>query len=238
MRVRRSRPIVVRRAPGRPCQGRVQLRLGIRQAAIGRGSVKPLKREGDGGTPAIASVAIHIVIQVTGMNLRSPLLWDVFAVSTYATVSLLFWYMGMLPDLASMRDHAPTRRRRIIYGIFALGWRGKASSWRHYRAGYLILAGIATPLVLSVHSVVSMDFAVSILPGWHFPGSQNPVNNPAYHQKDSGTWEYKYHWDGGHNSICLHSLPPIRLLLPLNDDPSGYAPVLHCYCPILRAIYQ
>jgi molybdopterin-containing oxidoreductase family membrane subunit len=98
---------------------------------------------------------------------RSPLIWDVFAVSTYATVSLLFWYLGLIPDLASLRDHAPTRRRRIIYGLFALGWRGNATAWRHYRSAYLILAGLATPLVLSVHSIVSSDFAIGLTPGWH-----------------------------------------------------------------------
>jgi Ni/Fe-hydrogenase subunit HybB-like protein len=106
---------------------------------------------------------------VTGVwpQTRSALPWDAAAVTTYATISLLFWYVGMLPDLASLRDHSPTRRRRIIYGIFALGWRGRASSWRHYRAGYLLLAGIATPLVISVHSVVSSDFAMGLTPGWH-----------------------------------------------------------------------
>jgi Ni/Fe-hydrogenase subunit HybB-like protein len=100
-------------------------------------------------------------------NFRSPLLWDVFAVSIYGTVSLLFWYTGMIPDLATMRDRAKTRLRQIIYGIFALGWRGSQRHWHHYEVAYLILAGLSTPLVLSVHSVVSFDFAVSQLPGWH-----------------------------------------------------------------------
>ncbi|MCW5808605.1 MAG: polysulfide reductase NrfD [Deltaproteobacteria bacterium] len=103
----------------------------------------------------------------TWPQVKSALPWDAAAVSTYFTVSLLFWYLGMIPDLASMRDHAPTRRRRIIYGLFALGWNGKASTWRHYRAAYLVLAGLATPLVLSVHSVVSSDFATALVPGWH-----------------------------------------------------------------------
>ena len=98
---------------------------------------------------------------------RSPLLWDFFAVSTYGTVSLIFWYVGLIPDLATMRDRSKTQIRRIVYGIFALGWRGSQRHWRHYEMAYLILAGLATPLVLSVHSIVSMDFAVAQLPGWH-----------------------------------------------------------------------
>ena len=100
-------------------------------------------------------------------NFRSPLLWDVFAVSTYFTVSLLFWYVGLIPDLATMRDRATTKARRIAYGIFALGWRGSTRHWQHYEKAYLLLAGLATPLVLSVHTIVSFDFAVSQLPGWH-----------------------------------------------------------------------
>ena len=98
---------------------------------------------------------------------RSPLLWDVFAVSTYATVSLLFWYMGMIPDLATLRDRATSRIRWALYGIFSLGWRGSNRHWHRYEMAYLLLAALATPLVLSVHSVVSFDFAVSIIPGWH-----------------------------------------------------------------------
>ncbi|HKQ61871.1 MAG TPA: NrfD/PsrC family molybdoenzyme membrane anchor subunit [Candidatus Polarisedimenticolaceae bacterium] len=100
-------------------------------------------------------------------NFRSPLLWDVFAVSNYFTVSLLFWYLGLIPDLATLRDRAPTRLRAWIYGLFAMGWRGSHRHWQVYERVYLILAGLATPLVLSVHSVVSFDFAVSLLPGWH-----------------------------------------------------------------------
>ena len=100
-------------------------------------------------------------------NFRSPLLWDVFAVSIYGTVSVLFWYVGLLPDLATMRDRAKTPARKLVYGIFALGWRGSQRQWHHYETAYLVLAGLATPLVLSVHSIVSMDFAVSLLPGWH-----------------------------------------------------------------------
>src|SRR5438067_3216764 len=98
---------------------------------------------------------------------KSPLMWDVFAVSTYFTTSLLFWYIGLIPDLASLRDSSTSRRARIGYGIFALGWRGSARHWHHYKIAYLILAGLATPLVLSVHTIVSWDFALSILPGWH-----------------------------------------------------------------------
>jgi Ni/Fe-hydrogenase subunit HybB-like protein len=98
---------------------------------------------------------------------KSPLIWDVFAVSTYFTVSLLFWYVGLIPDLATLRDRATTKVKRALLGAFSLGWRGSASHWRHYELAYLILAGLSTPLVLSVHSIVSFDFAVSIVPGWH-----------------------------------------------------------------------
>ncbi len=98
---------------------------------------------------------------------RSPLVWDVFAVSTYFTVSLLFWYVGLLPDLATLRDRAGHPIARVLYGMLALGWRGSARHWHRYERAYLILAGLATPLVVSVHSVVSFDFAVSLIPGWH-----------------------------------------------------------------------
>lgn len=100
-------------------------------------------------------------------NFRSPLLWDVFAVSVYFTCSALFWYVGLIPDLATMRDRAKTRLRQIFLGIFSLGWRGGNRQWKNYELAYLILAGVSTPLVLSVHSVVSTDFAVSLIPGWH-----------------------------------------------------------------------
>jgi Ni/Fe-hydrogenase subunit HybB-like protein len=100
-------------------------------------------------------------------NFKSALPWDTAAVFTYFTVSFLFWYMGLLPDLAAVRDRAPTRARRLVYGIFALGWRGSTRALRHYRVGYGLLAGLATPLVLSVHSIVSSDFATAQLPGWH-----------------------------------------------------------------------
>jgi Ni/Fe-hydrogenase subunit HybB-like protein len=98
---------------------------------------------------------------------RSALVWDVFAVGTYLTVSLVFWYVGMMPDLATMRDRAKSKRVQLIYGVLSLGWRGSARHWKRFHILYLLLAGLATPLVLSVHSVVSMDFAIAILPGWH-----------------------------------------------------------------------
>ncbi len=100
-------------------------------------------------------------------NFKSPLLWDVFAVSTYFTVSLLFWYVGLLPDFATLRDRSKSLLRKKVYGAFALGWRGSNRHWRNYERAYLILAALSTPLVLSVHSVVSFDFATSVMPGWH-----------------------------------------------------------------------
>ncbi len=110
----------------------------------------------------VPNPALHI-----WQNFRSPLIWDVFAVSTYATVSALFWYTGLVPDLATLRDRAKTRGRKIVFGLLSLGWRGSARHWRHYELAYLLLAGISTPLVLSVHTIVSFDFAVSVIPGWH-----------------------------------------------------------------------
>jgi molybdopterin-containing oxidoreductase family membrane subunit len=98
---------------------------------------------------------------------RSPLVWDVFAVSTYFTVSLLFWYVGLIPDLATLRDRAKNRIVQIVYGIFSLGWRGSAIHWSRYETASLLLAGLATPLVVSVHTVVSFDFSIAIVPGWH-----------------------------------------------------------------------
>ncbi|MFQ5604146.1 MAG: NrfD/PsrC family molybdoenzyme membrane anchor subunit [bacterium] len=98
---------------------------------------------------------------------RSPLVWDVFAVSTYATVSLLFWYVGLVPDFATLRDRTKSRFSQIVYGVLAMGWRGSAIHWYRYETAYLLLAGLATPLVISVHTVVSFDFAMSIVPGWH-----------------------------------------------------------------------
>jgi molybdopterin-containing oxidoreductase family membrane subunit len=100
-------------------------------------------------------------------NFRSPLIWDVFAVSTYATVSLLFWYVGLIPDLATLRDRSRRKTGQIIYGTLAMGWRGSVRHWQRYETAVLLLAALATPLVVSVHSVVSLDFAVSIEPGWH-----------------------------------------------------------------------
>ncbi len=98
---------------------------------------------------------------------RSPLMWDVFAVSTYATVSLMFWFVGLIPDLATLRDRAQHIVPKKIYGFLAMGWRGSARHWHRYETAYLLLAGLATPLVVSVHTVVSFDFAVSVLPGWN-----------------------------------------------------------------------
>jgi Ni/Fe-hydrogenase subunit HybB-like protein len=98
---------------------------------------------------------------------RSPLLWDVFAVSTYATISVVFWYIGMIPDMGTMRDNAKTKLAQFVYGALSLGWRGSVRHWVRYETASLILAGLATPLVLSVHSVISFDFAVAVLPGWH-----------------------------------------------------------------------
>ena len=107
---------------------------------------------------------------VIWQNFRSPLEWDVFAVSTYGTVSVLFWYVGLIPDLAVLRDRfeaAGNKLRSTLYGLFAMGWRGSNRHWSNYEMAYLVLAGISTPLVLSVHTIVSFDFAVSLLPGWH-----------------------------------------------------------------------
>lgn len=98
---------------------------------------------------------------------RSPLVWDVFAVSTYGSVSLLFWFVGLIPDLATLRDRSRHRVARKIYGLLAMGWRGSAQHWHRYETAYLLLAGLATPLVVSVHTIVSFDFAVSVVPGWH-----------------------------------------------------------------------
>jgi len=98
---------------------------------------------------------------------RSPLVWDVFAVSTYFTISLLFWFVGLIPDLATLRDRSENRWAQVIYGTLAMGWRGSARHWHRYETMYLLLAGLATPLVLSVHTVVSFDFAIAIVPGWH-----------------------------------------------------------------------
>jgi len=98
---------------------------------------------------------------------RSPLMWDVFAVSTYATVSMLFWFVGLIPDLATLRDRSPSKVGRTIYGLLAMGWRGSTHHWHRYETAYLLLAGLSTPLVISVHTIVSFDFAVGLIPGWH-----------------------------------------------------------------------
>ena len=100
---------------------------------------------------------------------RSPLMWDVFAISTYATVSALFWFIGLIPDFATLRDRSQHRAGRVIYGALAMGWRGSAHHWHRYETAYLLLAGLATPLVVSVHTVISFDFSIGIVPGWHTP---------------------------------------------------------------------
>ena len=101
------------------------------------------------------------------VNFSSPLIWDVFAVSTYFTVSFVFWYIGLIPDFATLRDRTTSKIKKVLYSVFSLGWRHSNRNWQHYEKAYLLLAGFATPLVLSVHTIVSFDFAVSILPGWH-----------------------------------------------------------------------
>jgi len=112
----------------------------------------------------LAPVPTHMGVW---QNFRSALLWDVFAVGTYFTVSILFWYTGLIPDLATLRDRATTKIKKFFYGVMAMGWRGGNRQWRHYEKAYLVLAGLSTPLVLSVHTVVSFDFATSVIPGWH-----------------------------------------------------------------------
>lgn len=101
------------------------------------------------------------------VNFRSPLLWDVFAISTYFTISLVFWFIGLIPDLATLRDHSSSPLKRKIFGVLSFGWNGSARTWARYETLCLILAGLATPLVVSVHSIVSMDFATAVIPGWH-----------------------------------------------------------------------
>jgi len=101
------------------------------------------------------------------VNFRSPLLWDFFAISTYFTISLVFWYIGLIPDMATLRDRAKTKIKKAVYGFLSLGWNGSTRTWQRYETVYLLLAALATPLVVSVHSIVSMDFATSVIPGWH-----------------------------------------------------------------------
>ncbi len=121
------------------------------------------------GRPWLAAYWLFPYPNTMGLwpQFRSPLIWDVFAVSTYATVSVVFWIVGLIPDLATMRDRATSNVKRMVFGTLALGWRGSARHWHRYEVASLILAGLSTPLVLSVHSVVSFDFAVSVIPGWH-----------------------------------------------------------------------
>jgi len=121
------------------------------------------------GRPWLAAYWLFPYPNTMGLwpQFRSPLIWDVFAVTTYATVSIVFWYVGMVPDMATMRDRAVSMTKKRVYGVLSLGWRGSARHWHRYEVASLILAGLSTPLVLSVHTVVSFDFAVSVLPGWH-----------------------------------------------------------------------
>jgi hypothetical protein len=121
------------------------------------------------GRPWLAAYWLFPYPNAMGLwpQFKSPLIWDVFAVSTYATVSIVFWYIGMIPDLATLRDRAVSKVKGRIYGMLSLGWRGSARHWHRYEVASLILAGLSTPLVLSVHTVVSFDFAVSVIPGWH-----------------------------------------------------------------------
>ncbi|MES1256014.1 MAG: NrfD/PsrC family molybdoenzyme membrane anchor subunit, partial [Acidobacteriota bacterium] len=121
------------------------------------------------GRPWLAAYWLFPYPNTMGLwpQFRSPLIWDVFAVSTYATVSALFWFVGLIPDLATLRDRTTSRSGRFVYGLLAMGWRGSAAHWHRYETAYLLLAGLATPLVVSVHTVVSFDFAIAIVPGWH-----------------------------------------------------------------------
>ena len=121
------------------------------------------------GRPWLAAYWLFPYPNTMGLwpQFRSPLIWDVFAVSTYATVSVVFWVVGLIPDFATMRDRATSRVKKRIFGMLSLGWRGSSRHWHRYEVASLILAGLSTPLVLSVHTVVSFDFAVAVLPGWH-----------------------------------------------------------------------
>ena len=121
------------------------------------------------GRPWFAAYWLFPYPSVHGIwpQFKSPLIWDVFAVSTYFTISLLFWFLGLVPDLAALRDSSKSKVKRVVYGIFALGWRGSGRHWAEYKWAYVLLAGLSTPLVLSVHTIVSFDFAMSVIPGWH-----------------------------------------------------------------------
>jgi Ni/Fe-hydrogenase subunit HybB-like protein len=121
------------------------------------------------GRPWLAAYWLFPYPNTMGLwpNFRSPLIWDVFAISTYGTVSALFWYVGLIPDMATLRDRAKNKAWKIVYGMAAMGWRGSAKHWHNYETAYLLLAGLATPLVISVHTVVSLDFAAGVIPGWH-----------------------------------------------------------------------
>jgi len=162
-------------------------------------------------------------------NFKSPLLWDVFAVSTYFTVSLLFWYAGLIPDLATYRDRFAKRGKLLaarIYGVFALGWHGSNRHWINYEKAYLILAGLSTPLVLSVHSIVSFDFAVSILPGWH------TTIFPPYFVAGAIFSGFAMvitllvparQWLGLHNLVTLNTLDNMAKIILVTGTMVGYA---------------
>ncbi|MDR0353568.1 MAG: polysulfide reductase NrfD, partial [Opitutaceae bacterium] len=154
-------------------------------------------------------------------NYRSPLEWDVFAVSTYATVSVLFWYVGLVPDLAILRDrffNAGRKARAFLYGLFALGWRGSNRHWSNYEMAYIILAGVSTPLVLSVHTIVSFDFAVSLLPGWH------TTIFPPYFVAGAVFSGF---------GMVLTLMLPLRVILKLEDLITQYH--IDCMCKIALA---
>src|SRR5256886_10950512 len=121
------------------------------------------------GRPWVAYWLMPIGPNVLGLwpQFRSPLVWDVFAVTTYLTVSAIFWFVGLIPDLATLRDKTPNKIFKVVFGIFAMGWRGASLHWLRYETAYLVLASLSAPLVLSVHTIVSFDFAVSLIPGWH-----------------------------------------------------------------------
>jgi molybdopterin-containing oxidoreductase family membrane subunit len=121
------------------------------------------------GRPWLAAYWLFPYPNTMGLwpQFRSPLIWDVFAIGTYASVSFLFWFVGLIPDFATLRDRAKSKPWKVAYGMLAMGWRGSARHWHNYDTAYLLLAGLATPLVISVHTVVSFDFAIGIVPGWH-----------------------------------------------------------------------
>ncbi len=165
-------------------------------------------------------------------NFRSPLVWDVFAVSSYMLVSLMFWFMGMIPDLATLRDRATSKIRSFLYGLFSLGWRGSNRQWHRYERAYLFLAALATPLVLSVHSVVSFDFAISQLPGWH------TTIFPPYFVAGAIFSGFAMvamllipcrQWFGLKNIVSLHHLDNMAKIMLVTGSMVGYAYVIEFF---------